>query len=76
MKSKTSRASGYFASAWTILEGLVELVSIVAEISGQASVLTQVINSQQHAKMFGLLCLARPLASQLWNSSSSDCTYS
>ncbi|KAF8606642.1 P-loop containing nucleoside triphosphate hydrolase protein [Ceratobasidium sp. AG-I] len=75
VQSKTSRASGYFASAWTILEGLVEFISIAAEVSGQASVLAQVVKSHQHAKMFGLICLARPLATQLWHSGGSDSYY-
>ncbi|KAG9098266.1 hypothetical protein FS749_004253 [Ceratobasidium sp. UAMH 11750] len=65
IKSKTSRVSSYYGSAWTILEGIVELISIAAEISGQVSVMTQVVKAHEHAGLFVLLIMARPLAVQL-----------
>ncbi|KAJ1307532.1 hypothetical protein OPQ81_001629 [Rhizoctonia solani] len=61
VKSKTTRASGWFASAWSILEGFASLLAVAAEVSGQVSVLTQVIGSRQDAKLFALMCVARPL---------------
>ncbi|KAG8736512.1 hypothetical protein FRC10_009223 [Ceratobasidium sp. 414] len=69
IKSKTSRVSSYYASAWTILEGIVELISIVAEISGQVSVMAQVVKTHERAGLFVLLIIARPLAFQFMRSS-------
>ncbi|QRV75056.1 ABC transporter [Ceratobasidium sp. AG-Ba] len=62
IKTKTSRASSYYGNAWTILGGIIELISIAAEISGQASVMTQVVKAHEHAGLFALLIVARPLA--------------
>lgn len=63
IQSKTSRASGWFASAWSILEGLASLLAIATEVSGQVSVLARVASSQpENSKLFVLLCVARPLA--------------
>ncbi|CAE6431870.1 unnamed protein product [Rhizoctonia solani] len=61
VQSKTARASGWFASAWSILEGLASLLAVGAEVCGQVSVLTGVIGSRQDAKLFALLCVARPV---------------
>ncbi|KAG8763603.1 hypothetical protein FRC11_000862 [Ceratobasidium sp. 423] len=69
VRSKTARASGWFASAWSILEGLASLMAVGAEVSGQVSVLSRVIGSRQDAKLFALLCVARPLAGILFSRS-------
>ncbi|KAG8702475.1 hypothetical protein FRC09_004717 [Ceratobasidium sp. 395] len=69
IKSKVSRVSGYYGSAWTILEGIVELIGIAAEIGGQVSVITQVVKAHEHAGLFALLIIARPLAVQLLRTS-------
>ncbi|KAG9120881.1 hypothetical protein FRC07_003404 [Ceratobasidium sp. 392] len=65
IKSKTSRASSYYGNAWAILEGIAEWISIAAEVTGQLSVITQVVRAHEHARLFVLLIFARPLAVQL-----------
>ncbi|CAE6516035.1 unnamed protein product [Rhizoctonia solani] len=75
VQSKTERASGWFASAWSILEGLASLMAVGAEVSGQVSVLSRVIGSRQDAKLFALLCMARPLAGIVFSRSRNERYY-
>jgi hypothetical protein len=57
----------HHSRAWSILEGLAELSSVIIELVGQTSVLGQMIRSREDARIFGLVCIARPLVSQiLW----------
>ncbi|CEL55421.1 ATP-binding cassette, subfamily B, bacterial [Rhizoctonia solani AG-1 IB] len=61
VQSKTSRASAWFASPWSVLEGLASLLAVGAEVSGQVSVFAGMMGSRQDAKLFALVCIARPL---------------
>ncbi|KAF8754384.1 (ABC) transporter [Rhizoctonia solani] len=61
VQSKTSRASAWFASPWSILEGLASLLAVIAEVSGQVSMFFRMMDSRQDARLFAFLCVARPL---------------
>ncbi|CAE6410279.1 unnamed protein product [Rhizoctonia solani] len=75
VQSKTSRASTWFASPWSVLEGLASLLAVGAEVSGQVSVFAGMMGSRQDAKLFALLCVARPMGLLLFIKSRHDLYY-
>lgn len=54
------------SNALSILGGLVESANIFMDIAGQFLVLKQVLGSRDDAKLYGILCIARPLANYLF----------
>ncbi|KAG8699794.1 hypothetical protein FRC08_005098 [Ceratobasidium sp. 394] len=65
IKSQMDKATSYHSRAWSILEALAELMSISIELAGQVSVLAQMLGTREDAKLFGLVCFARPLITQM-----------
>ncbi|KAF8604173.1 P-loop containing nucleoside triphosphate hydrolase protein [Ceratobasidium sp. AG-I] len=62
IKSRMDQATKNGSNALSILEGLVESIGIFMELAGHLSVLKQVLGSRNDARIFGLLCIARPMA--------------
>ncbi|KAG8748265.1 hypothetical protein FRC10_007655 [Ceratobasidium sp. 414] len=65
VKSRMDKATSYNSRAWSILEGLAELMSVSIEFIGQMSVLAQMLGTREDAKLFGVVCIARPLITQM-----------
>lgn len=61
IESRVDQAIESGSNALSIFEGMVESLAIFMELVGQFSVLKQVLGSREDAKIFGLLCVARPL---------------
>ncbi|QRV75040.1 ABC transporter [Ceratobasidium sp. AG-Ba] len=62
--SRFNRVTSYRSQAWTILQGLAEFISVVLQFVGQLSVLSHMIGTREDAKVFGLVCVVRPLLTQ------------
>ncbi|KAF8606626.1 P-loop containing nucleoside triphosphate hydrolase protein [Ceratobasidium sp. AG-I] len=62
IESRMDQATKSGFDALSVLEGLVESIGIFTELAGHFSVMGQVLGSRNDAKIFGLLCIARPLA--------------
>ncbi|KAG9105005.1 hypothetical protein FRC06_002926 [Ceratobasidium sp. 370] len=58
IKSRMDKATSYNSRAWSIIEGLAELISISIEFVGQVSVLSRMLGTREDAKLFGLVCIA------------------
>ncbi|KAG9125861.1 hypothetical protein FRC07_005923 [Ceratobasidium sp. 392] len=65
VQSRFDKAIALRSRAWAILESLAELISICVESIGHASVLAQMLRTREDAKLFGFICIARPLISQV-----------
>lgn len=60
-----TRATNSSSNAWSILQGVAEVVAVISETVGLVSALKQLLESHQGAKTFALTCLIPPLVSEL-----------
>jgi hypothetical protein len=75
VQAKLDRAEGYFSSAWSILENVSAVLSIVVELWSQTAVMIQVIKSRQDSWLFFGISMARSLVSQVFWSFQGTCAF-